>query len=111
MGHLGAEQLPDPLDRGQGVFDDVMQQAGRDRHRVELHVGKEIGDRQRVNQIGLARMTDLSAMFERREDVGAPQQLDVGVGAVGSDFLEKVLEANHEFRCLICQAPLSGSTP
>jgi hypothetical protein len=40
-------------------------------------------------------MADLSPVLERGEDVGAPEQLDVGVGTIGSDFFEEVLESNH----------------
>ena len=95
VGHLGAEQLPDALDGGQRVLDDVVQQAGGDRHDVELHVGQEVGHGERVNQVGLARMADLSPVLEGREDIGPPEQLDVGVRAVGPDLFEEVLEANH----------------
>src|SRR5207248_295335 len=102
MGDLGAEELFDVVDGGQRIFDDVVQQSGRDRHRVQFHVSQEVGDRQRVNQVGLAGMADLSPVFERGEDIRPPQQLDVGVRAVGSDFLEEILEANHGNRCLTC---------
>src|SRR5262249_37114723 len=45
-------------------------------------------------------MAHLAAMLERGEDIGAAQQLDVGVRAVGPDFFQQILEANHENRCL-----------
>ena len=86
--------------RGQRVLDDVVEQAGGDRDDVELHVGQEVGDLERVDQVGLARMAHLSLVLERREDVGPPQQLEVGVRAVGPDLLEQILEANHGNRCL-----------
>ena len=101
VGHLRAEQLLDALDGRQRVLDDVVEQAGRDGHGVELHVGQEVGDGQGVNQIGLAGVAHLSPVLERREDVGPPEQLDVGVRAVGPDLFEEILEANHENRCLI----------
>ena len=100
VGDFGAEQLADALDGGQRVLDDVVEQAGGNRDRVELHVGEEVGDCQRVDQVGLARMADLAPVLEGREDVGPPEQLDVGVRAVGPDFFEQILEANHEYRCL-----------
>ena len=67
---------------------------------VELHVGQEVGDRQGVDEVGLAGVADLSPVLEGREDVGPAEQLDVGVRAVGPDFFEEILEANHENRCL-----------
>ena len=102
VGDLGAEELLDAVDGGQRVFDDVVQQSGRDRHRVELHVGQEVGDRQRVNQVRLAGMANLSPVLESGEDIRPPEQLDVGVRTVGPDFFEEILEANHENRCLNC---------
>ena len=102
VGDLGAEELLDALDGGQRVLDDVVEEPGGDGHGVELHVGQEVGDGERMNQVGLAGMADLSPVLERGEDVGAPEQLDVGVRAVGPDFFEEILEANHENRCLNC---------
>ena len=44
---LGAEELGDAFRGRQGVLDDVVQEAGGDRHDVELHVGEEVGHLQR----------------------------------------------------------------
>ena len=41
---LRAEQLLDALDRRQRVLDHVVEQAGGDGDRVELHVGEKVGD-------------------------------------------------------------------
>ena len=100
VGDIGTEELLDPLDRGLGVLDDVVEQAGGDRDHVELHVGEEIGHLERMDQVRLAGMADLSLVLEGREDVGPPQQLEVGVGAVGPDLFDEVLEPNHDERCL-----------
>ena len=100
MGDLGTEQLTNPVDGRQRVFDDVVKQAGGDRHRVELHVRQKVRNRKRMNQIRLARMADLAAVLERREHVGPAQELDVGVGAVGPDFFKQIFEADHGIRCL-----------
>ena len=88
VGHLGPEQLLDPVDRGQRVFDDVVEQPGGDRHDVELHVGEEIGDRQGVDEVWLAGMADLALVFEGRKHVSPAKELHVGIWAVGPDFLE-----------------------
>ena len=55
-------------------------------------------------------MAHLSLVLEGREHVGPPQQLDVGVGVVGADLLDEVLEPNHGSWCLsdfegVCRAP------
>src|SRR5687767_11922913 len=48
-------------------------------------------------------MAYLALMLEGREDVSAPQQLEVRVGAVAADLFEQILEANHARRCLTFQ--------
>ena len=96
----GPKALFNAFDRGQGVLDHVVQQPGRNRHGVELHIGQEVGDGKGVDQVGFARMADLSPMLERGEDVRAPEQLDVGVRAVRPDLFEQILESNHGNRCL-----------
>ena len=67
----------------------------RDGDDIELHVGEKIGNGKGMNQVGLARVAQLSAVLERREDVGAPQQFDVGVRAVRPDLFQQIFEANH----------------
>ena len=95
--HVGAEELADPLDRRLRVLDDVVEQAGGDGHDVELHVGEQVRDLERVDQVRLPGMADLSLVLERRENVGPPQQLDVGVGIGGPDLFDEVLEPDHDF--------------
>ena len=93
---VGAEELLDALDGCLRVLDDVVEQSGGDRHDVELHVGEEIGHLERVDEVRLAGMADLSLVLERREHVRAPQQLDVGLGVGRPDLLYEVLEPNHD---------------
>ncbi len=97
---FGPEQLTDAFDGGERVLDDVVEEPGGDGHGVQPHVGEEIGDRERVNQVRFTRVAHLSLVLEGRKDVGPPEQFDVGVGAVGPDFFQQILEANHEKRCL-----------
>ena len=74
--------------------------AGGDGDSVQLHVGQEVSHGQRVDEVWFSRMADLSPVLERGENVGLSQQLDIGVRAVGPDFLKQILEANHRKRCL-----------
>ena len=101
VGDVGAEQLLDPLDRRLRVLDDVVEQAGGNRHDVELHVGEQVRDLERVHEVGLAGMAHLSLVLEGGEHIGPPQQLDVGVGVVGPDLFYEVLEPDHVSWCLI----------
>src|SRR5262249_53815913 len=98
--NLRTEQFADALDRRQRVLDDVVEEARGDRDHVQLHVGKEVGDGQGMDQVRFAGVTDLAPVFECRKDVGAPQQLDVGVRTVGPDFFQQIFESNHGKRCL-----------
>jgi hypothetical protein len=114
VGHLRTEQLVNPFDGRQRIFDDVVQQAGRNGHGIELEVDEELGDGQGVNKVGLARMAHLAPVFEGRKDVGAPEQLDVGVRAIGADLFQEILKPNHQSWCLFTgEASLTvvGSTP
>ncbi len=94
------EELLDALDGGEGVFDDVVEEAGGNGHGVQLHICEKVGYGERVDEVRFSRMANLSPVLERRKDVGAPEQFNVGVRAVGPDFFKQILEANHRKRCL-----------
>ena len=100
MRHFGPEQFVDPLDAGEGVFDDVVEEAGGHGDDVELEIGQEVGHLERMHHVGLARVAHLSLVLEGGEDVRPPQQLEVCLRAVAPHFLDKILEANHGLRCL-----------
>ena len=102
------EQLLDLLDRRQGVFDDVVEEAGDDGGGVEAEVGEEVGHLQGVDQVGLAGLPDLAFVGERREDVRPPQQLDVRVGHVRLGLRDQIFESNHDNRCLIVRDASCG---
>ena len=92
---VGAEKLLDALDRRLRVLDDVVEQPGGDGDDVELHVGEEIGHLERMDEIRLAGMADLSLVLEGGEDVRPPEQFDVGLGVGRPDLFDEVLEPNH----------------
>ena len=56
-------------------------------------------------------MAHLSLVLEGREDVGPPEQLEIGVRVVAPDLLEQILEANHEKRCLTHRFSRPGFQP
>jgi hypothetical protein len=107
--HLGAEGLADALDGGEGVLDDIVQQAGGDADHVQLQLGEDVGHFQGVDEVGLARMAHLPLVFEGGKHVGPAQQLQIGLGAVAADFFQQILEANHRFRCLTDQGEGPGA--
>ena len=111
VGDVLAEGVADALDGGEGVLDDVVEEAGRHADDVQLHVGEDVGDLERMDQIRLARMAHLSLVLQGRKHVGPPEQLEVGVGAVAPDLVEQVLEANHGNWCLTYRAGFAAPEP
>ena len=49
-----AKKLFDFLKSGEGILDDVMQQADTDRDRIHLHLGQQVRDFQRMRKVRLA---------------------------------------------------------
>ncbi len=96
VGHVRPEELLDALDRRLGVLDDVVEEPRGDGDDVEVHVGEEIGDLERVDEVRLTGMADLSLVLEGGEDIRPPEQLDVGLGVGRPDLFDEVLEPNHD---------------
>ena len=63
VGDLLAEFLADFDDRDRGVFDRIVQQAGGDGDRIHLHVGEDVGDFERMHQVGLAGGAGLAGVM------------------------------------------------
>src|SRR5688572_5517399 len=64
MRHFIAEKLANLLDLDPGVLNDVMEQAGFESHQIEIHVGQQMRDLKRMQQVRLARVA-LLAVVER----------------------------------------------
>ena len=92
---LCAEILFDILKRRVGVFDGVVKQSGGDADRIELEIGEDVGDFERVDEIRLAGFAYLAAMLAGREQVSAAQQIFICAGVVLANFFDDGLEANH----------------
>ncbi len=99
VGDVGAEHLLDALDAGERVFDDVVEQAGGDGHDVQAHVGEDVGDFERMDEVGFAGMADLSLVLEGGKHIGPPEQLDIGVRGGRPDLFDQILEPNHGEWC------------
>ena len=90
------EEFVDLVARRIRVFDRVVQNPSAERELIQLHVREESTDLERVDEVGLARVADLSLVLHRREDVRAAKQLQIRVGTVAPHFFEEALEPNHE---------------
>ena len=91
--HLAAEHPADIGKRGVVILDRVMQEGGDDRGAVELDVGQNPGDFERMGEIRVARGTDLVAVLDHRIDIGAVYQQFVGIGVVCPDAFRSVRTA------------------
>ncbi len=120
-GNVLAEQSLDLFGRGERVLDRVVEDGGGDRLVVELQVGEDPGDFDRVAEIRVAAGAHLRSVRLHREDVGAVDQTLVGVGVVGSNLLDQLILAQHAARwgeaALLCKrekgcatGPLLGSS-
>ena len=75
---------------GERVLDGVVQQRGDDGGDVELEVGQDGGDFERMGEIGIARGAELLAVRLHGVDIGLVEQRLVGVGIVGLDPVDQL---------------------
>jgi len=81
-GDLIAELLGQPLLGDAGVLDGIVQQGRGDRGLVEAQVGRDIGHRDRVRDVGLAGSAQLALVRLNGGGPGATDDLDVAVSVV-----------------------------
>ncbi len=73
-----------------GVFDGVVQQAGGDGGGVHLHLGEDLADFERMDDVGLAGGALLAFVLLDAELPGAADEVEVVVGAVAVDGVEQL---------------------
>ncbi len=95
LADLGAEQLVDLGAGGVGVLDRVVQERRGDRGIVELQVGQDRGDFERMGEIGVAGGALLRAMLLHGVDVGPVEKLLVGLGVVRRHPFDELVLAHH----------------
>src|SRR5690606_2441254 len=103
LGDVGPEVLLDLLDRDERVLDRVVEQRGDDRLLIELEVGHQPGDFDRVAEIGIAAGALLRAVLLHRVHIGTVQQRLVGVRIVGLYPFDEFVLTQHssDVRCSI----------
>ena len=92
---LGPEDLVDLGPRRFGVLDRVVEQRSHDGGVVELQVGQNRRHFERMGEVRVARGAGLRAVRLHGVDIGAVQQVFVGVGVVGPDALDEVILTHH----------------
>ena len=78
-----------------GVLDGVVEQCRHDGRIVELEVGQDRGDFERMREIGITRGARLRAVRLHRVHIGAVEQVLVGVRIVALDPLDQVVLPHH----------------
>jgi hypothetical protein len=106
--HLG--QLADPVDqfrdgfaelRGErflgdaGVLDHVVQHRGHQALMVHVHVGEDVGDGERVGDVGFAAAAALAVVGLLGVEVGAADQVDLIRGQVGRESVGEGIYARQ----------------
>ncbi len=90
-----AEKLVDLGPGGVGILDGVVQQRRGDGRIVELEVGQDRRNLERMGEIGVAGGPLLLAMGLHGVDIGAIQQRLVGIGVVAAHPVDQVVLAHH----------------
>ena len=94
---VGAEQMVDLGAGGLGILDRVMQQRRRDGGVVELVLGKDRGDFERMGDIGVAGQPPLFAMRLHGIHIGAVEKVLVRMGIVLADAFDQVVLPDQRF--------------
>ena len=92
---IGAEHLIDLGARRGRVLDGVVQKRSGDGGIVELEVGEDRRNFQRVREIGVAGGARLLAMRFHGVDVGSVEQTFVGLRIVAADAVDQVVLPHH----------------
>ena len=87
LGDVLAELVPDPIERDGGVLDRVVQQRGLERGRVEPQVGEDLGNGQRVLDVGLTREPQLTLVGLLGDLVRGLEHLEVALRVVRANLL------------------------
>ena len=87
-----------------GILNDIVKQGGGDGSAVELHLGENGGDFERMVEIGLTRRAFLAAMRLHGIDIGAVEQILIRAGVIGHDPLNQFELPHHALRCPLLPA-------
>ena len=97
--HQRADVLPEHLvdlgPGGGGILDGVVQERSSDGGVVELQIGQDRRDFQRMREVGIAGRTLLLAVRLHGVDVGAVEQRFAGGGIVALHALDQIVLPHH----------------
>ena len=95
LGDVLAEFLADILLRRRGILDRIVQERGHDGGIVQLEVGQDGRNFQRMREIGVAGGPLLAAMGQHGINIGAIQQGLVGLRIVALDAVHQLILPHH----------------
>ena len=95
LGDVGAEALGDLVLRGRRVLDDVVQDRRDDRRRIQVQVGEDVGDRDRMGDVRLAAQALLAFVGLGAELVGVADAIDLRRRQVGLELVEQLRDADR----------------
>ena len=90
-----AERLVGLFAGDRRVFDRVVQHRRRDGRVIDLELGQNGRDLERMGEIGIARSALLATMRLHREHIGAVQQILVGMRIVAANPLHQFVLPHH----------------
>ena len=93
--NVGAEELLDLLDRGQRIFHGIVEQRGDDRLLIELQLGHQARNLDRVAEIRIARGAFLGSVLLYGVNVSTVEQGFIGLGRVFLDAFDEFVLAQH----------------
>ena len=89
---LVAEVGPHHVERVVGVLDRVVQHRGGERLRADAEVGEDLGDRDRVGDVRLAALAQLTRVRLVSGRVGPLDEGDIGLGVMLAHRLEQAVD-------------------
>ena len=87
---------------GRRVFDGVVQQAGGDGGRVQLHLRQNLRDFKRMHDVGLAGGAHLALVMLQAEVPGLADDIEIVAGTVGAHQIQQFAElVSKQIRTLL----------
>src|SRR4029078_3197875 len=97
MGYFRAKVFFYFFGGGISILDDIVEKSGSDTDGIEIEIGDNVGDSERVDQVGLTRLPSLSTVLPGGEQIVSAQKLLVHAGVVHAQLFYYRLESNHCF--------------
>ena len=95
LADLGAEHLVDLGAGGVGILDGVVKQRHGDGGIVELEIGEDGGDFERMGEVRVTRSPCLAAMLLHAVHVSLVEQGFVGIGIIGENAFDEFVLTHH----------------